>query len=95
MFASNNSFTIKIKMMLTKTNDTSCKQTFKVLLPLLQITEMEITDSIGKKIEFSGVPFYIMDSKIYGCQHGKDRNAALKRKQQQQRREVSIRLCSL
>lgn len=29
-----------------------------------------------------------MGSKIYDCQHGKDRNAALKRKQQQQHREV-------
>lgn len=30
----------------------------------------------GKKIEFSGVPFYIMGSKIYDCQHGKDRNSS-------------------
>ena len=43
----------------------------------------------GKKIEFTGVPFYIMDCKCFDCQHGKDRNAALKRKQQQQRDEVS------
>ena len=44
----------------------------------------------GKKIEFTGVPFYILDCKILDCQHGKDRNAALKRKKQQQREEVSV-----
>ncbi|KAK2548483.1 hypothetical protein P5673_031264 [Acropora cervicornis] len=42
-----------------------------------------------KKIEFPGVPFYVMDCKILECQHGKDRNAALKRKKQQQREELS------
>ena len=42
-----------------------------------------------KKIEFTGVPFYILDCKILDCQHGKDRNAPLKRKKQQQREEVS------
>ena len=44
----------------------------------------------GKKIQFTGVPFYILDCKILDCQHGKDRNAALKRKKQQQREEVSV-----
>ena len=43
----------------------------------------------GKKIEFTGVPFYIMGCKLFDCQHGKDRNAVLKRKQQEQRDEVS------
>ena len=43
-----------------------------------------------KKIEFTGVPFYILDCKILDCQHGKDGNAALKRKKQQQREEVSV-----
>ena len=43
-----------------------------------------------KKIQFTGVPFYILDCKILDCQHGKDRNAALKRKKQQQREEVSV-----
>ena len=53
---------------------------------MLQITEMEISDSIGrssrksmaKKIEFSGVPFYIAGSKIYDCQHGKTEMLPLK-----------------
>ena len=48
-----------------------------------------------KKIEFTGVPFYILDCKILDCQHGKDRNAALKRKKQQQREEVSVYIHSI
>ena len=42
-----------------------------------------------------GWQFHLNGFKDLWRQHGKDRNAALKRKQQQQRREVSIRLCSL
>ena len=42
----------------------------------------------GKKIEFTGEPLYIMGCKLFDCQHGKDRNAALKRKHQRQRDEV-------
>lgn len=34
----------------------------------------------GTKIKFTGVPFYILGSKIFDCQHGKDRNAALKKR---------------
>lgn len=36
------------------------------------------------KIKFTGVPFYIMGFKIFDCQHGKDRNASLKRKKKHQ-----------
>ena len=36
-----------------------------------------------------------MDCKILECQHGKDRNAALKRKKQQQREEVSVYIHSI
>lgn len=42
----------------------------------------------GTKIKFTGVPFYILGSKIFDCQHGKDRNAALKKRKKQQREQV-------
>ena len=44
----------------------------------------------GTKIKFTGVPFYIMGCKIFDCQHGKDRNAALKRKKKQLREQVCV-----
>lgn len=57
--------------------------------------DLEPKEVQGKKIEFPGVPFYIMDCKILDWQHGKDRNAALKSKKQQQREEVSVYIHSI
>ena len=34
----------------------------------------------GKKIEFTGVPFYIMSCKLFDCQHGKDMKCCPKKK---------------
>ena len=34
----------------------------------------------GDTLKFSGVPYMLVNSKIYDCQHGVDRNKALKRK---------------
>lgn len=44
----------------------------------------------GTKIKFTGVPFYIMGCKIFDCQHGKDRNASLKRKKKHEREQVCL-----
>ncbi|XP_020605165.1 uncharacterized protein LOC110043995 isoform X2 [Orbicella faveolata] len=38
----------------------------------------------GAKISFNGVPFIILGSKVYDCQHGVDRNTALKRKRREE-----------
>jgi len=32
------------------------------------------------RLKFSGTPYMLVNSKIYNCQHGVDRNKALKRK---------------
>ena len=45
----------------------------------------------GTKLKFTGVPFYLMGCKILDCQHGKDRNAALEKKQNQEREQVRIK----
>ncbi|PFX15928.1 Uncharacterized protein K02A2.6 [Stylophora pistillata] len=65
--------------------------TYHVMITGRGITDFtyweEPKEVTGKKIEFTRVPFYIMGYNFFDCQHGKDRNAALKGKQQQQRDE--------
>lgn len=43
----------------------------------------------GARISFTGVPFIILGSKVYDCQHGVDRNTALKKRN---RTEVSSKV---
>lgn len=45
----------------------------------------------GQRIEFDGTPFFLLGTKTYDCQHGQDRNAALKAKQQELRRQKQVK----
>ena len=49
----------------------------------------------GAKISFSGVPFIILGSKVYDCQHGMDRNMAVKRKRREEAEVSNISNCMI
>jgi len=49
----------------------------------------------GAKISFNGVPFIILGSKVYDCQHGVDRNTALKRKRREEAEVNKISNCMM
>ena len=48
-------------------------------------------DVKGQKLEFDGIPFFLLGTKVYDCQHGQDRNTSLKAKLQQSRKRRQVR----
>ncbi len=46
----------------------------------------------GHRIEFDGTPFFLLATKLYDCQHGQDRNAALKARLQELRRQKQVKI---